>query len=91
MLRVFYLFWTLIVSLLVTSFSFFYVSEEIKHGFPFTFAKSVENGVNGVNGVNGGEVLLKFNVWTLLFDILFWWLLFSILLIIVKNYVFESD
>ena len=85
MLRVFYLFWTLVVSLLVTSFSFFYVSEEIKHGFPFTFAKSVENGVNG------GEILLKFNVWTLLFDILFWWLLFSILLIIVKNYVFESD
>lgn len=85
MLRVFYLFWTLIVSLLVTSFSFFYVSEEIKHGFPFTFAKGVENGVNG------GEILLKFNVWTLLFDILFWWLLFSILLIIVKNYVFESD
>jgi len=85
MIRVFYLFWTLIAALLVTSFSFFYVSQEVRHGFPFSFAEQVQNGVIG------GEILLKFNSWLLIFDIIFWWLLFSILLIIIRNYVFESD
>lgn len=85
MIRVFYLFWTLIAALLVTSFSFFYVSQEVRHGFPFSFAEQIENGISG------GEILLKFNSWLLIFDIIFWWLLFSILLIIVRNYVFESD
>lgn len=85
MLRVFYLFWTLIASLLVTGFSFFYISGEVKHGFPFSFASNLDNGVVG------GEIILKFNVWSLVLDIVFWWFLFSILLIIVKNYVFESD
>ncbi len=84
MLRVFYLFWTLIAALLVTAISFFYISGD-KHGFPFSFATEVKDSVGG------GEILLKFNTWTLIFDILFWWFLFSILLIIVRNYVFESE
>ena len=85
MLRVLYLFWTLIAALLVTGLSFFYISGEAKHGFPFTFATEVKDGVSG------GEILLKFNSWSLVLDIMFWWILFSILLIIVKNYVFESE
>lgn len=85
MIRVIYLFWTLIASLLVTGFSYFYVSSGARHGFPFSFAEEV------ADGVVGGEILLKFNVWLLIFDIVFWWILFSILLIVIKNYVFESE
>ncbi|MEX0617302.1 MAG: hypothetical protein WD231_05920 [Candidatus Woykebacteria bacterium] len=85
MIRVFYLFWTLIASFLVTGFSYFYVSSQGAHGFPFSFATEVEDGIVG------GEIVLKFKVWMLVFDLLFWWILFSILLVIVKNYVFESD
>ena len=85
MLRVLYLFWTLIAALLVTGLSFFYISGEAKHGLPLTFAAEVKDGVSG------GEILLKLNSWSLVLDVIFWWILFSILLIIVKNYVFESE
>lgn len=85
MLRVFYLFWTLIAALLVTGLGYFYLREDGRHGFPFAFATEVENTLGG------GSLVLSFNGVALVINILFWWVLFSILLIAVKNYVFESD
>jgi len=85
MLRVFYLFWTLIVALLVTGFGYFYIRADGGHGFPVTFATEVENSSGN------GELVLSFNGIALGLNVLFWWFLFSILLIVVKNYVFESD
>ncbi len=85
MLRVFYLFWTLIVALLVTGLGYFYIKDEVRHGFPFSFATEVQNEFMS------GDLVLSFNALALGINILFWWFLFSILLIAVKNYVFESD
>ena len=85
MLRVFYLFWTLIAALLVTGLGYFYLREVGRHGFPFAFATEIENSLEG------GNLALSLNGCALVLDIMFWWLLFSILLIVFKNYVFESD
>ena len=85
MLRVSYLFWTLIVALLVTGVGYFYITGLGKHGFPIAFATEIENSSGS------GDLALSFNGLALAIDLLFWWVLFSILLIAVKNYVFESD
>ena len=85
MLRVFYLFWTLITALIVTGLGYFYIRDEGRHGFPFAFATEVQDGVAS------GDLVLSFNALSLGANILFWWFLFSILLIAVKNYVFESE
>ena len=84
MIRVYYLFGTLVAALFISALSFFYIRSSVQHGFPFSYAISDNNGVSGVVNIN-------FNLWSFAFDVLFWWLLFSILLIIVKNYVFESE
>jgi len=82
MIRIASLIWTLLISLLITSLSFFYIRGELR-GFPFSFAKQVlDNGSGALLGYD-------FNIWLLAFDIVFWWLLFSILVIILKNYVFD--
>lgn len=83
MVRVLSLVWTLGLSIAVTSISFFYVRDEVKHGFPFSFAKDSLN--------SDGSVGYSFNYWSVFFDVLIWWLLFSLLWIIVKNYVLEMD
>jgi ribose/xylose/arabinose/galactoside ABC-type transport system permease subunit len=80
MLRVFSLIWTLIVSLAVVGLSFFYIRGDSR-GFPFSFAKEITNGGNASFHVNG---------YLLTFDIIFWWLIFSILWVVLKNYVFEN-
>lgn len=83
MVRVLSLVWTLTLAVAITSVSFFYIRDDIKHGFPFSFAKDILNG-DGTSGFN-------INYWSIAFDILVWWLLFSLLWIIVKNYVLELD
>jgi len=80
MIRVLLLLWTLALSLIVTGISFFYVRGEA-HGFPLAFAREVA-------GQGGGS--FKFNVWSAALDVIFWWLLFSILWVILKNYIFEA-
>lgn len=80
MLRVFSLIWTLIVSLAVVGLSFFYIRGDSR-GFPFSFAREITNGVKASFHLNG---------YLLTFDIIFWWLIFSILWLVLKNYVFES-
>lgn len=83
MVRVLSLIWTLVLSFGVTSVSFFYVRDEIKHGFPFSFAKDSLTG--------DGTTSFSFNYWSVALDVLIWWLLFSLLWIIVKNYILELD
>jgi uncharacterized BrkB/YihY/UPF0761 family membrane protein len=80
MLRVLSLLWTLMLSLVVTGVSFFYVRGE-NHGFPFTFSRGV---------TDQGTESLQFNAWSVVLDVLFWWFLFSVLWIILKNYIFET-
>lgn len=83
MVRVLSLIWTLALSVAVSGLSFFYIHDEVKHGFPLYFVKD-QLGVDGVTSYN-------FNYWLLGIDILIWWLLFSLLWIIIKNYVLELD
>ncbi len=83
MVRALSLIWTLALALAVTAISFFYVRDEIKHGFPFSFAKDTLT--------SDGTIGVTINYWSVAFDILVWWLLFSLLWIIVKNYILEID
>lgn len=81
MIRISSLIWTLILSLAVSGLGFFYIREEMR-GFPLAFAEEVEG--SGLVG-SGFDA----NIWILLIDIVFWWFVFSILWIILKNYVFD--
>lgn len=81
MIRALSLIWTLTLSIAVTAVSFFYVREDTKHGFPFSFARN--------EIAPDGSIEYMFNYWSVFFDILIWWLLFSLVWIIVKNYVLE--
>jgi hypothetical protein len=81
--RILSLLWTFVASFVASTVSFFYLRDNgEKHGFPFTFAKEV---------VVDGTAQLQYSIWSYLFDVIFWWFLFSILLIIIKNYVLEVD
>lgn len=83
MVRILSLLWTMVAAFVASSLSFFYISAGgTRHGFPFSFAKEV---------VRDGSVELSYNVISYMFDVIFWWFLFSILLIVIKNYVFEAD
>lgn len=83
MVRVLSLLWTLIFALLITAVSYFYITDNIKHGFPFTFAREVVDGT--------GQAFLNINYWSVALDVLIWWLLFSICWIIVRNYILQTD
>jgi hypothetical protein len=63
----------------VTGVSFFYISEEAR-GFPFKLATQV---------TDVGDFDFKLNTWGLVFDIVFWWLILSVLWLVLKNYVFD--
>ncbi|OGY21300.1 MAG: hypothetical protein A2126_02435 [Candidatus Woykebacteria bacterium GWB1_45_5] len=81
MIRVLSLLWTLVLSLIVTGISFFYIRSDSR-GFPFSFSKEIAD-----QGSVGG---LHFNFGSLVLDVIFWWFLFSILWLILKNYIFET-
>ncbi|MEX0622144.1 MAG: hypothetical protein WD187_04135 [Candidatus Woykebacteria bacterium] len=80
MIRVLSLLWTLVLALATTGVSFFYIRGEM-HGFPFTFARDTL-------GQSGSK--LDINFWSVVLDVVFWWLIFSIVWIILKNYIFEA-
>ncbi len=81
MIRALSLLWTLLLAVIVTVISFFYLRGESR-GFPLTFAGGSLEQIQ--------ERGLEFN-WLLVFlDILFWWLIFSMVWIILKNYIFET-
>ena len=83
MIRALSLLWTLLLSTVITGISFFYVREETRHGFPLTFAKD-SFGSDGSLGYD-------FNYFSVVFNLLIWWVLFSLVWVIVKNYVLEAD
>ncbi|OGY30440.1 MAG: hypothetical protein A3F35_01815 [Candidatus Woykebacteria bacterium RIFCSPHIGHO2_12_FULL_45_10] len=83
MVRILSLLWTLVAAFVASSVSFFYLSSDgARHGFPFVFAHEF---------TKDGVIQNSYNVWSYVFDVVFWWFLFSILWIMVKNYVFETD
>lgn len=83
MVRVLSLVWTLVAALLITGLSFFYITNNSNHGYPFTFAKDITE----TSGLQG----LLVNYWSAALDALIWWFLFSILWIILKNYILQVD
>ncbi|OGM57329.1 hypothetical protein A3A50_00895 [Candidatus Woesebacteria bacterium RIFCSPLOWO2_01_FULL_38_20] len=84
MIKVFYLIWSLLLALPITMLSFFYLRNGNLRGFPFSFAKEI------TIEASEGHRSLNFNIWIGLLDLFFWWLVFSILLVVVKNYVLEK-
>ena len=86
MVRVLSLLWTFVLAALVTAVSFFYIRGGVDRGFPFSFAKDTL-------GTTDGNTIYTFsyNYWLLAFDLIIWWLLFSVLWIIIKNYILELD
>lgn len=83
MIRALSLLWTLLLSIVITCISFFYVRDEVKHGFPFSFAKDSFS--------SDGTVGYDINYFSVVLNILIWWVLFSLVWVIVKNYVLEAD
>lgn len=83
MIRALSLLWTLLASLLITGVSFFYIREDQSHGFPLSFATD--------SYLSNGTVGYDFNYFSVAFNILIWWILFSLVWVIVKNYVLEID
>jgi uncharacterized BrkB/YihY/UPF0761 family membrane protein len=83
MVRVLSLLWSLALAFLVTSISFFYVQSDFRHGFPFSYAKEIVS--------DEGALTYDINYWSLALDVFIWWILFSMIWIIVKNYVLELD
>ena len=81
MIRVLSLLWTLVLGIIVTGVSFFYIRGEAR-GFPFTFSRE--------SGEQLDIAKFDFNVWSVALNVIFWWLLFSILWIVLKNYIFET-
>jgi len=83
MVRILSLLWTFVASFVASSVSFFYIrADGTKHGFPFSFAKEV---------ATDGSIQIQYSLWSYVFDVVFWWFLFSILMIVIKNYVLEVD
>jgi hypothetical protein len=83
MVRVLSLLWTLVLAILTTGVSFFYSQNDFKHGFPFSFARETVG--------DQGTLTYTFNYWSVVLDIFIWWMLFSMIWIIVKNYILELD
>lgn len=81
MIRVYSLLWTLIAAVLVSALSFFYIRGDGR-GFPFSFSEAATSPV-------GAVVDFQINFLLAAADVLFWWLVFSMLWIILKNYVFD--
>lgn len=81
MIRIFTLLWTLLAAVVATGIGFFYINGEAR-GFPLSFARLYVDSETGVGS-------LSFNYLILIIDIVFWWLVFSILVVVLKNYVFD--
>jgi len=73
--------WTLIIAVTVTGISFFYPREDLR-GFPFSFAQLIIDQTTG-------RGRYEFNFLLLGVDLIFWWVVFSVFLLILKNYVFD--
>lgn len=92
MIKISSLLYSLLAGLSVSGLSYFYINSTGSHGFPLRFAQEATQSASASLETSGGGVE-KIDFSWLLFglDLLFWWLLFSILLVVVKNYVFDND
>lgn len=88
MIKISYLFWTLLLSILTSLLSYFYVREANLHGYPFAYFKLKEAAGTAGNQLIG-QFAQDFNYLVFGLDLFFWWLIFSTLLVIVKNYVLD--
>jgi hypothetical protein len=92
MIKVSLLLWTLLTGLITSGVSYFYVSDSLGHGFPFHFAQEATRSASAAITISEKALpKVDFNFLIFSLDLLFWWLLFSILLVIIKNYVFDSN
>lgn len=105
MIRVGALVWSLFAALIITVLSLFY-NQEGKGGYPFSVtyleetssaygAKSTDSRLAVERGTRSAEIesqpLTRKFSWSLFIaDLFFWWLIFSILLVLLKNSVFDS-
>lgn len=92
MIKISALLWSFLAALIISGLSFFYVNNVGGHGFPFRFAQEASQSASASFEV-GSQAFAKvgFNYWIFTIDLLFWWLLFSILLVILRNYIFERN
>jgi hypothetical protein len=99
MIKIAYLFWTFLLAVLTTGFSYFFVrydQEGILHGYPLWFYKNLTPTIGGGNqalsqGISSRVDLMDLNYFLFAVDVVFWWLIFSILLVILVNYVFDGN
>lgn len=91
MIKISLLLWTFLSALIISGISYFYVSISLGHGFPFHFAQEATQSASAtLSTIEKALPKVAFNIWVFSLDLLFWWLLFSILLVIIKNYVFDN-
>ena len=83
MVRVISLLWTLALSIVVTGISYFYIQNVNSRGFPFYFTHEVI--------ASDGSTVTTVNYWSVALDVFVWWILFSMVWIIVKNYILQLD
>ena len=88
MIRISDLFWTLLTSLTTTLLSYFYVNKTHSSGYPLTYFK-LEEAPAALSNQLIGQWVGKINYFSFVLDLLFWWLIFSTLLVLVKNYLFD--
>jgi uncharacterized ion transporter superfamily protein YfcC len=75
---------------MISGLSYFYVSGSLGHGFPFHFAQEASQSASAALMASSALPKVDFNFLVFGLDLLFWWLLFSMLLVIIKNYVFDN-
>lgn len=91
MIKISALLWSFLLALVVSGISYFYVTSNLGHGFPFHFAQEATQSASAtLSTLEKALPKVSFNIWVFSLDLLFWWLLFSILLVIIKNYVFDN-
>lgn len=92
MIKISALFYSFLISLLVSLLSYFYVTDTGSRGFPLRFAQEATESASATLDSNTKMFeVLDFTFWVFALDLVFWWLLFSILLVVVKNYVIDGD
>lgn len=92
MIKISALLWSFLVALIVSSVSYFYITSSGSHGFPFRFAQEATMSASAALEIGArGYEKISFSTLVFALDLLFWWLLFSIVLVVIKNYVFDKD
>ena len=90
MIKVVYLFWSLLIGLFTTLLSYFYVRDESLYGYPLVYFRIIESAETTSNQLIG-QSLGKFSYLVFLLDLIFWWLILSAVLVIVKNYILDFE